>query len=77
VIIKVTVFTTPGTYSRTFPASYITKVLQSGALRVSRALEADIPEMGSPEEDMAVTKELTVAVFNGDYIMERIDDENL
>jgi len=78
-VIKVTQFTPSqgGTYTRLFPAAYITKVLQSGALRISRALEADVPELGSNEEEMTVTKELTVAVFHGNYMMERVQDENV
>jgi hypothetical protein len=59
----------------TFPDSYITKVLQSGALRISMALEADVPEMGDDDDkEMAVRHELTMAVVFGRYIMERVDD---
>lgn len=58
--------------TRYFDADRITKVLQSGALRVSRALEADVPVLGDAEADMVVTKELTIAVFNGEYVMERV-----
>lgn len=77
IMIQVTSSVAGQAYIKVFPDSYITKVLQSGALRVSRAFEADVPMLDDEDgkaEDMVATQELTVAVFYGDYIMERIEE---
>jgi hypothetical protein len=60
---------------REFDNSLVPKVLQSGALKMVRLVEAEIPPLGTKDEDIVKPEEVVVAVFNGEYLMERTDDE--
>ncbi len=67
----------------TFSDELVPKVLQSGVLKIVRLVEVDIPML--PEEweggggiegkDIVKQPEEVVAVFNGEYIMERVDED--
>ena len=57
-----------------YPDSYIVKVLQSGTMQIRRPVIADVPDMGDQEAEMAVAKELTVAVYSSrtEFTVKRI-----
>jgi hypothetical protein len=62
-------------YFLEYPDTMIPKVLQSGALKIVEPVEADVPPMGEEDKEMTVKPEITVAIFNCDYIMTRNDSE--
>lgn len=47
-----------------YPAHYICKILQSGALQIRKPVEADVPEMDDDTKEMTVSKELVVAIYH-------------
>ncbi len=67
-----------GFMERTFDDELVPKVLQSGALKIVRLVEVDIPEFDTNDKpgDMIKQPEIVVAVFNGEYIMERVDEKD-
>ena len=59
-----------------FSDDLVPKVLQSGALRIVEPAEFDVPEMDADSEENGVELKLVkpervIAVFFGDYTMER------
>lgn len=91
-MIRVRYLTMDGIVEREFDDDVVPKVLQSGALKMVRLVEVEIPPLGCTKDqdcevhmgdcglednkDIVKTPEIVLAVFNGNYIMERIDEQD-
>ena len=71
-------------HEREFANDVQPKILQSGVLKMVVPLVTDIPVMGTQAggydkmaetEDIVKTPEKVIAVFSGNYFMERVDDD--